>query len=286
MNERERQIRRVLLIEGAANLAVLIAKGIVAAVTASSAVLGDAVHSFADLANNFVALLALHLSSAPPDREHPYGHRKFETLAIFALAILLSVVAVEVAMGALAERSTPIARPGWSLALMLGVLVANVGLCAWETRRARQLDSDLLRADARHTVSDVLTTIAVIGGWQLAARGYEWLDSVLALGVAGLILFLAYDLFQRAIPVLVDEIATDPGPVADAVVNIAGVRAVRRVRSRSAGSGLSVDIVVSVDASLSTAASHEVADQIERCLRREFSARDVNVHVEPDSSDP
>jgi cation diffusion facilitator family transporter len=284
MNERDRQIRRVLLIEGAANLCVLVAKGAVAVSTGSSAVLGDAVHSLADLANNVVALVALHLSSAPPDREHPYGHHKFETLAIFALAILLSVVAIEVALGALGERTAPIERSGWALGVMLGVLAVNVGLSTWESRRAEQLDSDLLRADARHTFSDALTTVAVIVGWQLAARGYEWLDTVFALGVAGLILYLAYGLFQRAIPILVDEIATDPGPVAEAVVNIDGVRAVRSVRSRSAGSGLSIDIVVAVDASLSTADSHEVADEVEQRLRREFSARDVSVHIEPDAS--
>jgi cation diffusion facilitator family transporter len=284
MNERDRQIRRVLLIEGAANLCVLVAKGAVAVSTGSSAVLGDAVHSLADLANNVVALVALHLSSAPPDREHPYGHHKFETLAIFALAILLSVVAIEVALGALGERTAPIERSGWALGVMLGVLAVNVGLSTWESRRAEQLDSDLLRADARHTFSDALTTVAVIVGWQLAARGYEWLDTVFALGVAGLILYLAYGLFQRAIPILVDEIATDPGPVAEAVVNIAGVRAVRSVRSRSAGSGLSIDIVVAVDASLSTADSHGVADEVEQRLRREFSARDVSVHIEPDAS--
>lgn len=285
MRTRERQIRRVLLVEGSANLVVLLAKSIVAVATASHAVLGDAVHSFADLANNGVALLALHLSVAPPDREHPYGHKKFETLAIFALAILLSVVAVEVALGAFAERSAPIERQDWSLVLMLGVLCVNVGLSTWEMRRARQLDSDLLSADARHTVADVLTTVAVIVGWQLAAIGYEWLDSVFALGIAALILFLAYGLFQRAVPILVDEIATDPGALSDSVAGVDGVRAVRRVRSRGAGSASSVDVVVAVDPSLSTVASHRVADEIERRLRHEFSVDDVSVHVEPDSVD-
>jgi cation diffusion facilitator family transporter len=284
MNDRQRQVRRVLLVEGAANFSVLVAKGTVAVATGSAAVLGDAVHSLADLANNGVALLALHLSSAPPDREHPYGHHKFETLAIFALAILLSVVAIEVALGALRSRGGAIERPDWSLALMLGVLAVNVGLSSWQTRRARQLDSDLLRADARHTFSDVLTTVAVIVGWQLAARGYAWLDTVFALAVAALILYLAFDLFQRAIPILVDEIAMDPGPVAELVRDLEGVLAVRRVRSRSAGTGVSVDVVVAVDADLSTAASHAVADEVERVLRREFSARDVSVHIEPDSS--
>ncbi len=69
------------------------------------------------------------------------------------------------------------------------------------------LDSDILRADARHTLADVFTTAAVIAGWQLAARGYAWLDTIFALGVAVLVLFLAYDLFKRAVPMLVDSSA-------------------------------------------------------------------------------
>lgn len=283
-DERRAQIRRVLLVEGAANLAVLVAKGIVAAATGSSAVLGDAFHSCADLANNGVALLALHLSGAPPDREHPYGHRKFETLAIFTLAVLLSVAAVEVALGALSRSQQPVIRQGWSLGVMLCVLGANVALSLWQTRRANQLDSDLLHADARHTFSDVLTTVAVISGWQLAASGYPWLDSVFAIAVAVLILVLAYGLFRRAIPTLVDEIATDPERLLTAVREIDGVRSVPRVRSRRSGAGLSVDVVVAVGAQLSTAASHTVADEIEDMLRRDFDADEISVHVEPDNA--
>ncbi len=70
----------------------------------------------------------------------------------------------------------------------------------WESARARSLQSDLLRADARHTFSDVLTTVAVIASWQLAAAGFPWLDAVFTLLISALILALAYGLFQRAIP--------------------------------------------------------------------------------------
>jgi cation diffusion facilitator family transporter len=279
---RDGQVRRVLFVEGFANLVVLGVKTVVGITTGSSAVLADAVHSFADLANNGLALFALHLASAPPDREHPYGHRKYETLAVFALATLLAVLAVEIALRALQSGDREVLRSGWGLGLMLGVLAVNAAVSSWQARWARRLDSDLLRADARHTFSDVLTTIAVIIGWQLAATGHAWLDTAFTLGVSALILFLAFGLYRRAIPVLVDQIATDPEQLTAVVQSVPGVRGTRRVRSHLSGLGATIDVVVAVDSHLSTAASHDIADEIERTLRERFSTPDVTVHVEPE----
>ena len=278
---RDRRVARVFVWTGIANLAVLIAKGVVGAATGSTAVLGDAVHSLADVSNNGVALLALRFAGAPPDREHPYGHRKIETLAVFALAMLLSVLAVELALRSFAGDRGEVLRPGWGLATMLGVFVVNAAVSTWQGVWARRLDSDLLRADARHTLSDLLVTASVIAGWQSAAAGYPWLDSAAALGVAGLILYLAYGLFRRAIPILVDQSALDPDQVRAVVEAIAGVRSARRIRSRGHGREARVEVVVAVDPALATAASHRIADEVERVLAERFGARDVTVHVEP-----
>jgi cation diffusion facilitator family transporter len=275
-------VRRVLLVEGAANLSVLVVKVWVGLATGSMAVLGDAVHSLADLANNGLAFFVVGAAGAPPDREHPYGHRKFETLAVFALATLLAVLAVELALRALQRGEREVVRHGWSLALMLGVLVVNAAVASWESRQAQRLDSDLLRADARHTLSDVLVTSAVIAGWGFASLGAPWLDTLAALGVAGLILFLAWDLFRRAIPVLTDHVAADPDEVAGLVRSVPGVREARRVRSMGPDGSVTMDVVVSVDPELSTADSHAIADAVERLLRERLGARDVTVHVEPD----
>jgi cation diffusion facilitator family transporter len=280
--ERDRRVRRVLWIEGSANLAVLCAKAVVGVATGSTAVIGDAIHSFADLSNNAMAMVAVRVAAAPPDREHPYGHRKFETLAVFALAVLLSVLAIEVALRSIERSDRSVARHGWSLAVMLSVLAVNTSLSLWQRRCARRLDSEILRADANHTLSDVFVTIGVIAGWQFAAAGHGWLDTATTLAVSGLILYLAWGLFRRAIPVLVDQTVTDPDAVRAVVDAVAGVRSTRRVRSRDAGSERKIDVVVGVDAALSTEESHRIADEIERALEHHFSARDVTVHVEPD----
>ncbi len=278
---RDRGVRRVFLLTGAANLGVLLAKLVVGVSTGSMAVLGDAVHSLADLSNNVLALFVMRLAGAPPDREHPYGHRKFETLAVFVLATLLAVLAVELALRAFGRADREVVRHGWGLAVMLGVLGVNIAVALWESRWAERLDSDLLRADARHTLSDVLVTSAVIAGWQFAARGRPELDALATLGVAALILYLAWGLFRRSIPVLTDRIGADPEELAALVGSVAGIRQVRRVRSLGAGAAIRMDVVVGVDPGLSTADSHAIADAVEQRLRERLGACDVTVHVEP-----
>lgn len=281
-SERDRQVRRVLIGEGLANASVLSAKTVVGLSTGSAAVLGDAIHSLADLANNGIGLVATRMASEPADADHPYGHAKFETLAVFALATLLAVLAVEIALRGLRGNEREIVSHGWGLGLMLGVLVVNTGLAVWEGRWARRLDSPILEADARHTLSDVLVTLAVIAGWQLAASGYAWLDTAISLGVAALILSLAWGLFRRAIPILVDHSAVEPERLAEAVQDVVGVRRAMRVRSRGSGASSRVEVTVAVDGSLSTEASHAIADEVERVLAERFAVEEVNVHVEPE----
>ena len=280
-DERARLVERVLYVEGAADIAVIIAKATVGFQTGSIAILGDAIHSLADLANNVLAFITTRIASAPPDREHPYGHRKFEVLAVFWVATLLSVLAIEIVFGALNRDPREISQKGWGLALMLGVLALNIFVAVWENRWANRLDSAILRADARHTISDVLTTTAVIAGWQLAAHGYRWLDALASIAVAAMILYLAFGLFQRAIPVLVERSIANPDALSSAASAVDGVRETRRVRSREGGSGPAIDLIVSVDPKLSTADSHAIADEIERVISEKFAVEDVTVHIEP-----
>ena len=272
----------MIIIEGLANVAVLVLKLLVGVSTGSLAVLGDALHSLTDVANNAVAWFVVRISAQPPDRHHPYGHRKFETLAVFVLATLLTVLGIELALGALRREAQPTLGDPWALPLMSGVLVINVALASWEGAWARRLSSDILGADARHTFADVLTTIVVIVGWQVSSRGYPWLDTVCAIAVAAFVLSLAFGLFRRAIPVLVDRIAMDPEAIDDVARTVHGVRQVKTVRSRSTGSSTAIDMVVTVDSGISTSEAHAITDAIEEKLRTHLSIEDVTIHVEPD----
>lgn len=281
--QRDHRVQRVILIEGAANVLVLSLKLAVGLSTGSFAVIGDAIHSLGDAANNAIAWTIVRMSAQPADREHPYGHRKFETLAVFVLAALLVVLAVELALGALRHQAGPPVSDPWAIGVMFVVLGVNIGLTTWESAWAKRLGSDILAADARHTFADVLTTIVVITGWQLAARGYPWMDTICALGVSIFVLYLAFGLFRRAVPVLVDRIALAPEELTDCVLSVPGAISVKSVRSRSKGSSAAVDVVVGVDANLSMEEAHAIADAIEAKLAKDFGVEDATVHIEPDT---
>lgn len=280
------KVRYVLIVEGSCNFAVLVAKASVGFATGSFALLGDAIHSLADLANNIVALVVVRIASAPPDREHPYGHQRFETLAVFGLAVLLAVLALEIVVRAVESHDREVLENDWGLAVMIGVLCTNAGLSYWERRWAEKLGSQILNADAKHTFADVLTTIAIIVGWQLSARGYPWLDSLVALLVACLVMYLAYGLFRGAVPRLVDRISHEPEEIVAAVEPLEGVRNVNRVRSRWVGSKPAVDVVITVAPDMPTSQAHDIADAVEEALFEALSIEDVTVHIEPDDDSP
>ena len=281
MRHKDPSVRQIILVEGFANVVVLAAKLVVGITTGSLAVLGDAIHSLTDVTNNIVAWFVIRISEKPPDRNHPYGHRKFEVLAVFVLATLLAVLAFELAMQALRRDAAEPTMQSWGLALMLGVLTVNIVLSIWQRYWAVRLDSGILLADANHTFADVLTTVVVIVGWQLSARGFLWLDTACALGVSALVLYLAFGLFKRVVPVLLDQMAIAPEILTAAVEAVPGVRDVSRIRSRWVGSDCAVDVIIKVAPTLSTVESHRIADKVEAALEAEFAAQDITIHVEP-----
>ncbi|MFK7885254.1 MAG: cation diffusion facilitator family transporter [Gammaproteobacteria bacterium] len=282
--QRDQQVKRVLVVEGAANVVILLVKVLVGLFTGSLAIMADAMHSLMDVVNNIIAWVVVRASAAPPDAEHPYGHRKFETLAVFFLATLLTVLAIELVLHAFRREAPDIDASPLGLLFMLGVLAINIGLASWQRLWARRLDSSILHADASHTFTDVLTTVGVIIGWQLSARGWPWLDSLCAVFVGGVVLYLAVQLFRRVVPVLVDERSVDTQLLEESVGSVEGVREVRRVRSRWQGDRRSVDLIVAVAPMLATREAHAIADAIEARLEERFSVTDVSVHIEPDET--
>ena len=284
--QRDAKILRLIILEGAANIFVLVLKSIVGISTGSMAVIADAVHSLTDVVNNVVAWVVIRASKEPADREHPYGHQKFEVLAVFVLATLLATVAIEVAIRALTRDVKQPLVSEWGLYLMIAVLFINIAIATWQRIWAKRLESQILMADASHTFADVLTTIVVIVGWQLSVRGYPWLDTACALGVAAIILYLAFGLFKNVVPILVDEMAIEPEQLTAAINGVSGVIEVPRVRSRWIGPDRAVDVIVTVARSLSTVESHAIADEVERLLEDDFDVADISVHVEPDDRKP
>jgi cation diffusion facilitator family transporter len=274
-------VRNVLLIEGGINFLICLSKLGVGLLTNSTVIIADALHSLTDAANNFIAWMAIKIARKPEDSDHPYGHQKFEQLAVFGLATLLSIIAFEVLLNAFKRFGQPVEQSFWGLIILIGALLINIGLTLWESYWAKRLDSAILQADASHTLSDVISSIVVIVGWQLASRGHYWLDAAFAVVLSGIVFYLAFRLFQRAIPILVDYSDLDPLLISKALTSINNVKLVKRVRSRTTGKQRTADVIIAVDSTLSITESHQIADNIEKLLANKFSIHDVTVHVEP-----
>ena len=275
------KVRQIILIEGGYNFLVLVAKAVIGISTGSMSILGDAIHSLADLSNNIIAWIVIYFSSKPADREHPYGHRKIETLAVFFLATMLVVLSIELVLNAVRNDTSSVSTSGVGLVIMIAVLVLNISISAWQHIWARRLNSDIILADAKHTLADVLITIMAILGWQLSVNGYAWADRLGAILVALAVIYLAYTLFRRTLPVLLDAYAIPPEEIKQLVENIAGVRAAYQIRTRWVGSNCAIDLIIAVDPALSTEVSHEIANRVESEIQTKYQSNDISIHVEP-----
>lgn len=282
--DRATLVRRVLIGLFFANLAVVIAKLLVGLAAHSLAVLGDALHSSVDAVNNVLALVVVRVAARAPDEDHPYGHGKFESLGALALVGFLSITCFELARGAVEHLVGSHPAPAISN-LQLSILVAGLGvngIVAWyEHRRGVALHSELLVADAAHTRSDVYISIGVIAGLLLARRGLWWADPAIALGIAVLIVRVAYQITQRSVPILVDERAVPMNVIQTAAEGVNGVQRAYDIRSRGGTQVRYAEVTIAVDRNANVASAHAIADAVELRLKRELQLNEVMVHIEP-----
>jgi cation diffusion facilitator family transporter len=277
-------VRRVLLALLLANLAVVGVKAVIAVRANSLAILGAALDSAVDALNNGLAMLLVQVAAKEPDEEHPYGHGKFETLGTLAIVGFLSVSCFELVRGAvnhLASGGHPVIVTDFQLAVLVLTVGVNVLVAWYEQRRGGELGSQLLIADASHTRADVFVTVGVLVGVLLARQGWWWADPVVAIGVAGVILRVAYGIVSRAVPVLVDQRALPPSEIQGTAEAVRGVKSAYRIRSRGAPPLRYAEVTISVDRGANVADAHAIADEVEEQLKRNLQLHEVIVHVEP-----
>ena len=281
-------VRRVLWVTLVLNAGVSAAKLVVGTLSGSLAMVADGYHSLLDGANNVVGLLVATLAHRSPDREHPYGHRKFETFASIGLGLLLLGMAYNVLVQALGHFGQPhlpaITALNWAvMGVTLGV---NVFTSWYERREGQRLGSEYLLADAAHTRSEVYVTLGVVVSFAGVRAGVLWVDGAVAVGIGLFIGFLAARILVRAFDVLTDRAPIPAEDVAPVVQAVPGVRAVRSVRTRGGEGAAYVDLIAELDAELTLRQAHEVADRIEAAVRTAHpSVIDVVVHLEPSEED-
>jgi cation diffusion facilitator family transporter len=282
--QRNTRIRQVLAGILVANWAVAIAKLTIGLANQFASVTADGLHSFIDGSSNVLGLVAMSVAAQPADDDHPYGHGKFEALASLGIGAMVGVGMLELgrmAFDSLMHDRHPSVSPvmAWVMVITLAV---NVVVSQVERRFGRALNSSLLLADARHTLSDVFVTGAVLISMLLVWLGYPRADGVVALVVMLFVAHVAWTIVRQAVGILSDTARLDPERVSALTASIEGVRTCRAVRSRGMEESVYVDLKIEVDPQLSTARAHAVADEVEERLHAAFpQVVDVVVHVEP-----
>ncbi|MBX3013862.1 MAG: cation-efflux pump [Caldilineaceae bacterium] len=275
-------IERVLIVTFILNILATIAKLGVGIWSGSLSLLADGLDTLFDGLSNLVGMIAVRISRQPPDDDHPYGHRKFETIAAFFIASALFIAAWELATGAIDRliTPTPVVVNQWSIFALLfsGVVQGIAGW--WEWRKSRQLQSELLLADARHTLATIGVSAAVLVGLGVVRLGYVWADPVVALLVAGFIAKIGVDTVRENIPALVDRAPIDAEQIGDIVAGVAGVESYHRIRSRGPQDNVAIDLHVRVSPQLSMQDANAIADEVRRRLLALPGVGDVTVHAE------
>lgn len=284
-SKRTARIRRVLWTVLALNVAVALAKLVWGLATGSAAMQADGFHSLFDGTSNIVGLVGMGFAGRPADRNHPYGHTKYETYASAVIGAMLLFAAYRIgstAIDGLSAGGGDVEVNATSFVVMVVTLAVNLFITVWERREGRTHGSEILIADASHTASDALVSIGVIIGLGFVAYGYPLADPIVALLVAGAIIYTAWGVFKQAGSTLSDTARLDPQEVCAVATDVPGVLGCHHVRSRGLESEIYVDLHIQVDPSKSVAEGHAIAEQVERVVCGRFSGvADVIVHLEP-----
>jgi cation diffusion facilitator family transporter len=283
-DDRYRSVVRVLYRVLFLNLAVAIAKIVLGYLTGAVSVLSDGFHSLTDSAANVVALVGVSVARRPPDQNHPYGHRKYETMASLGILVFLVIVLVEVVSAAIDRMRTgevPKVFPE-GIGVMVITLLVNLAVMRYELRRGRQLRSEVLLADAKHTRSDVLTSGAVIAALIGVWFGNPLLDPLAALLVAGFIGHACWEIAHDASHILGDEIVLAESDVRSVVDSVPEVLGCHHIRTRGSADYVFLDLHIWLRGDTPLNAAHFTSHVVKDKLMARFpQISDVVIHIEP-----
>ncbi len=286
--ERTRRVASVLWLTLALNWSSAALKIALGLYTQSMAITADGFHSLSDGTSNIIGLVGILISGHPADHDHPYGHEKYETFASILIGAILLGVAFSIfrrAIGGFFDPGTPEA-PDLSFWIMGVTFLVNLFVVWYERKKAKELGSELLLNDSWHTMTDVFVTLGVFAAMLGIRFHAPWLDPLFSVGIAGVIATVAVRILKQSSDVLCDRAVLDASEVERIVRGVEGVVDCHEIRSRGRSQGVYLDLHVMVDPAMSVAASHRVANLIEKDLKRALSGvRDVVVHIEPTTHD-
>ncbi|MBI5061312.1 MAG: cation transporter [Candidatus Aenigmarchaeota archaeon] len=268
------------------NIFLISMKAVVSVITGSLAILAELAHSIFDMVASVFAYLGIKKAEEPADETHLYGHEKFENLSSFAQTILIAVTSVLIIYEAFNRIAAPkkIEASEIGLIVMLVTIGIDYFISKYLHRTSREEGSAALEADAYHFTTDLWGALAVIVGLVFVLLGFPIFDSIAAIAVAILMLWISYKLGKGSINVLMDR-----SPSADVMERIGqiisgthGVKGFHKLRARYAGSKIIVEVHIQVALSMHIDRAHEVAHNVKKRLLKEVpQIKLVTIHIEP-----
>lgn len=289
LHERKKQIQKVLLITFLLNFTVSLSKIIYGWIINSVAIYSDGFHSLFDGISNIGGLIALSIASHPPDREHPYGHRKFETVFAIFIGVLMSLTALEIIRNvykSFVETRKPEIDEKTFIVLSI-TLIINIFVYLYEKKKGRELKSEFLIADSAHTKVDIYITMGVILSVIISkTKEFSIVDPLAGLIVGIFVAREAILIIKESAHILADRTAIDSERIASVVKECKDVKACKDIRTRGTAGQIFVDLKILVNPAISVSEAHDIADKVEKIIKKEFpDVIDVMVHIEPSEKD-
>jgi len=285
VQEHYRKIRRVLVLVLILNWVVATAKIIYGLLTRCSSMTADGFHSLSDGASNIIGLVGIHLSCQPTDREHPYGHRKYETFFSLGIAFLLFVVALGLLHQSMERFRNPVTPviDIKSFIIMVTTMTINFWVMHYEHKKGKALKSDILISDAMHTKADIFTSLSVIIALVVIKLGYPILDPITTIIISLFIAHAGYDIVKESSAVLCDTaVILNVKRIEGIVLRVKGVKACHKIRTRGRPDDIHIDLHVQVNPEMHIDNAHKVSYAIEEAIKKAIpEVTDVIVHMEP-----
>jgi len=279
------KIRKILLVILALNWLTALAKIIYGLSSRCSSMTADGFHSLSDGTSNVIGLLGIHFACQPVDKDHPYGHKKYETLFSLVISAMLFIVAFNLIKQGWARLHQPILPQVdiSSFAIMVITLAVNIWVMNYENKKGRKLKSDILISDSMHTRADIFTSFSVIASLIAIKLGFPIIDPLITILISLFIGFAAFEIAKQSSDVLCDTaVFLDDQKIRNIVLKTKGVRACHKIRSRGRIDDIYIDLHVQVNPNMHIDNAHQISDNIEEAIKSAIpEIADVVVHMEP-----
>lgn len=289
LKENEAIAMRVSARSMALNIVLTAFKLVAGIVAHSGAMISDAIHSASDVISTIIVMIGVKMAGKAPDRNHPYGHDRFECVASIVLSVMLGLtgaaIGIEGLRNIVGSSYLHLTVPG-KLALAAAVIsiVTKEGMFWYTRSNAKKIRSSALMADAWHHRSDALSSVGSFVGILGARLGFPIMDPLASVIISFFILKAAFDIFLDAISKMTDHACSDPvvNALRKTILAVPGVDGIDVLRTRDFGSMIYVDVEIQAEGSLTLYEAHEIAQQVHDDIEQDFpNVKHCMVHVNP-----